>query len=507
MRRWQEPVVAACAALIILACAVLPLGVLAAEGLSSGSFDVLARAAPWRLFAGTVLTSLAVTAAALAIGVPLGFAIARCDIVGRRAVLLVHALPMFVPPFLLALGWFHLLGHDGLIGGELTSRWLFARPGLVLVLALAFAPIVTALTALAVDGIDPALEDAARVASSPWRVATRVLLPIAGPSIALAGLIVFALAFSELGVPMFLRVSAYPAAVFARLGGIDYAPGEAFVLVLPQLAVAVALLAIERRWIARRRSDLLGVRRGARPLLLRHRAAASAACWVVASIGIAPLAALACRARWRDVWMWAGDSVRHSVGDAAVAATIMVICGIVIGRALARRQRWARVLDGVMLFALVTPAAALGAGLIATWSRPSTQFVYSTSAIVVIGYIARYAIICARPIAASVARSNVLEEAARVGGAHYLRRLVRIVTPLHARAIAAAWLLGLVFCLRDLESVVLYYPPGMETLPVRIFTLEANGPPGTVAALATLHVAITMAVLALGLLALRRRPQ
>jgi iron(III) transport system permease protein len=42
----------------------------------------------------------------------------------------------------------------------------------------------------------------------------------------------------------------------------------------------------------------------------------------------------------------------------------------------------------------------------------------------------------------------------------------------------------------------LVYPPGGETLPVRIFTLEANGPEPSVAALALFHVALTAVVLA-----------
>jgi len=61
--------------------------------------------------------------------------------------------------------------------------------------------------------------------------------------------VVFALSVSELGVPMFLRVDAFTAAVFARLGGIRYAPGEAFALVLPLLPVALGLLFAERRLV------------------------------------------------------------------------------------------------------------------------------------------------------------------------------------------------------------------------------------------------------------------
>jgi iron(III) transport system permease protein len=55
-----------------------------------------------------------------------------------------------------------------------------------------------------------------------------------------------------------------------------------------------------------------------------------------------------------------------------------------------------------------------------------------------------------------------------------------------------------VFCLRDLESAVLFYPPGGEPLTVRLFTLEANGPTAVVAALAVTQVAMTAVALGLG---------
>jgi ABC-type Fe3+ transport system permease subunit len=67
-----------------------------------------------------------------------------------------------------------------------------------------------------------------------------------------------------------------------------------------------------------------------------------------------------------------------------------------------------------------------------------------------------------------------------------------------ARGLAFAWLLALVFCPRDLETAVLYYPPGHEPLTVRLFTLEANGPEGVVAGLALVQVAMTALVLAAG---------
>jgi iron(III) transport system permease protein len=177
-----------------------------------------------------------------------------------------------------------------------------------------------------------------------------------------------------------------------------------------------------------------------------------------------------------------------------------------VGHAAVRRARGASALDALSILAFVTPAPVLGVGLIALWNRPGTQMVYGTLAILVVGYMARYVVVGVRVVASSVAQSPAnLEEAAAAHGAHFARRLLRIVLPLHARGVAFAWLLALVFCLRDLETAVLFYPPGGEPLTVRIFTLEANGPEPIVAGLALLQVGMTVAVLGLGALAFRWR--
>ena len=106
-------------------------------------------------------------------------------------------------------------------------------------------------------------------------------------------------------------------------------------------------------------------------------------------------------------------------------------------------------------------------------------------------------------MAVAVAQSPLsLEQAASAFGAGFARRLVSIVLPLQRRTLLAAWLLAVVFCLRDLETAVLYYPPGREPLTVRIFTLEANGPEAVVAGLAILHVVTTAVVLGAGALVL-----
>lgn len=452
----------------------------------------------------------AITLLACCIGVPLGFFLAKTDVAGARIILLLHLFPLFLPPFLLGLGWFYLLGQEGAIGTAVTAGLLFSEIGVISVLSLAFAPVVTALVMLGLRGADPALEEAARVAAGPWRVATRILLPAVQPNVVLGALVVFALAVSELGVPMFLRVDVYPAAVFARLGGIDYAPSEALALALPLLPIALLLLAAERRLCGRRSFATLGLRSssGASFTLGRWRILVSAGCSLLAALSIAPIIALTYRAigdhGFVAVQDWIGNSLSNSLVSGSIAATSIVLLGLILGHGLARQRRGASMLDGAAVLAFMMPAVLFGLGLIAFWNRPALSFVYASSGIIVAGFVGRYAVIGVRTVATVIAQSPVhFEESAAAAGAGYWRRLARIVLPLHWRGLVSAWLLVLVFCLRDLETAVLFYPPGGEPLTVLIFTLEANGPEPLVAALAIVHTAITAAILAFGALLLR----
>ena len=502
------------AGVILIIFALLPLLQLLGEAATAQSevYAILLTRQPWSLLGRSLALSGSVTACTLAIGIPLGVCISRTNVPGRSALWILHAFPMFLPPFLLVLGWFHLLGRQGYFGTETTARCLFSELGVVAVLTLTFAPIVTSLVGLGIFGIDASFEEAALVVARPIQVVMKILVPAIRPNITLAAIIVFALALSELAVPMFLRVKVFPAAVFARLGGIQYAPQEAIALVLPLVPIALLLLNVERRFVGVRSfalANLRGISR--RPLALGGwRSPVTAACWIYALLSLAPIGALICRAGSGHGFLalpqWLGHAPITSLLSAIIGATIISILGLVLGHAVARSLRGSAALDALALFAFVMPASVLGVGLIAVWNRAVTQVLYGSMAILVIGYVARYSVVSLRAVASSVRQTSPhFEEAAIVAGAGYARRLVHIVLPMHLRGAAFGWLLAMIFCLRDLETSVLFYPPGGEPLTVRIFTLEANGPEPVVAALAVLQVLITAVLMGIGALAIPRR--
>jgi iron(III) transport system permease protein len=514
-RRLEPPALYGLATVALVICCVLPWIGIGSELLADGALTqvgtVLGEATPWILLLRSTGLALVVTACTVVFGVPLGVLLGRSDMAGRKAALWLHVFPLFLPPFLLALGWFHVLGGEGLVGSAATSDLLFGPLGVVLALTFAFMPVVSALTALGLQGIDPSLEEAALTASRPLRAVTHILVPLAWRAIALSAIVVFALAISEIGVPMFLRVRTYQAAVFTRLGGIDYAPGEAAALVLPLLLLGLLLVAIDRRLVGRRSFAAFGVRsRETAPLRLgRRRVFVSWLAWLAIIVSLLPLAALALRARGAGLLAaapWIRSSMATSLVSGAAAASIIVVVGGLAAHAVARKRRGAAALDVLALLAFMTPASVLGVGLISVWNRPATNAIYSTGAILVIGFVARYSVLGVRTLAAVLGRSSPhYEEAAACAGSGFTRRLFRILVPMHAREIAGAWLLALVFCLRDLDTVVVFHPPGREPLAVRIFTLEANGPERVVAGLSVYQVVLTALLLLVGGLLLQPR--
>src|SRR5262249_17275751 len=159
------------------------------------------------------------------------------------------------------------------------------------------------------------------------------------------------------GVPMFLRVHVFPAAVFARLGGIQYAPGEAFALVLPLMPIALGLLLLERRLVGAGSFAVAGLRGMSRALipLGNWRPALAAAGWRVAVAGAFPLVALALRAAqgggFGNLPQWIGQAPWTSLGTAVIAATVIAAVGLVLGHGAARGLRGASLLDAMAILA------------------------------------------------------------------------------------------------------------------------------------------------------------
>jgi len=197
----------------------------------------------------------------------------------------------------------------------------------------------------------------------------------------------------------------------------------------------------------------------------------------------------------------AGDSVLTSLWTSATAATIVTATGFFLAYLVERTGRSRRnLVDTALLLLFAAPGTILGIALILMWNRPGLTYLYASVAIVLIAYVAHYTPLAVRTIGVGFqAISTSVEEAARVGNGGWIRMATRVLLPLIAPAVAAAWALAFVFCLRDLDLVMTVHPPGVETLPIRLYTLMANSASSVTAALGVIMVSVTAAcVLVIG---------
>jgi iron(III) transport system permease protein len=513
MWRWpsSRTVVVATAAVLFAACCLLPIAYLLSVPLRGGPFDgnILSLDARQRgLLWNTALLGVGTAGLATAIGAPLGVALARVPLRGKALLRVALAVPVLLPPYVVALAWTYLGGSRGLVasflGRDVLSEWTYSLPAAIVVLSLVFYPLSMLATEVALRRIDARLEEAAVLVAPAGVVLRRITLPLAAPSLLAAALIIFVLAVSEFSVPGLLRVRVYTTEVFTAFAAL-YDFTRAIVLALPLLLLClmvavVAVVLVGERLVSARRVS------GARSVLLDawRRPAGVAAIGALAIASGIPLVVLIREALGAEslkaVFQGSSEAIVNSLLLATIGATAVVIVAAWLGYARARAgARVGRVADALFVVVFAVPSTIVGVGLIGLWNRPGVfAAIYGTDAMFTLGYLARFVPVATLVIAAAtryVPMSH--EEAASVSGAGWLRTMTRIVVPQIRLGLVTAWVIAFVLAFGELGVSVLIAPPGEATLPIRIYTIIANTPPSHVAALALLQTSVILIPVAL----------
>ncbi|MFV1959725.1 MAG: ABC transporter permease, partial [Planctomycetota bacterium] len=425
-----------------------------------------------------------------------------------RSLAALFLVPLLIPPYIIAVSWFDLLGREGLLAHlfgasatRATADLLLGLPGCVFVLFSVFLPIPMLLTMIFSRTIDPRLEEAGRLVSN-WRgVLKGITIPLVLPGVLLSALLVFLLAFGEFSVPNFLRYDVFPVESFTQFSAF-YDFKAATAAAVPLAAVTLVLLLAEAAFLRERTYQLrpspgqgafqvigLGARRG---WLL------GLVCVTGFMIVLLPLILLVVQspapAAYPAPFERAGASLLRSLGYAVVGATLLTVLGFFTGYLVRTKAlRCWRSVDSLTIFLFALPSTLIGIGLISLWNTPWTNFIYATPVIIILGYLAKYTALTSRISVTQLAQIPAsMEEAAQVAGGGWFRRMFFIVAPLARRGLVAGWMVGYIFSLRDTGITMLVYPPGHETLPVRILTSMANGSPQLIAALCMLMIAATL---------------
>lgn len=488
----KAPILLQAAALGVTALVLLPIIYLVARALEAdaSSWRLIMR---WRTVSLTLHTiglAVAVTLAATAIGVALAWLAVRSDMPGRRVWATLFALPLVIPSYVGAFTLLSALGPTGELQRLLEPLGVERLPditgfsGAFLALTLFTYPYVYLVTVAGIRGVDPAFEEAGRVAGrSRARVFRTVTLPLLRPSIGAGALLVALYTLHDFGAVSLMRYPTFTQAIFLQYkAAFDRTPAAILSLMLAALALVVVVAERRARGRARYYRSGTGATRPLRPVPLgRWRWPALVLSAGVIGVALVLPAGMLLMLLARglaagtplNLTIWAAGASAIVSGAGAILALVAAAPVAVLGaRYPSRRSRSVESLS-YMGYALPGLVVALAFVFLASSYVP---LLYQSLPLLVIAYVVMFLPQTAEPLRAGLLQLTPrMEEAARTLGRGRGRILKDIVFPLIAKPALAGAALVFLTAMKELPATLLLRPTGFETLSTRVWTSASAG--------------------------------
>ncbi|WP_299623703.1 molybdate ABC transporter permease subunit [uncultured Tateyamaria sp.] len=217
--------------------------------------------AGWEALRLSLLVGVTATVLALPLAIWVAWLLARRDFWGKSALNAAVHLPLVLPPVVTGYLLLIAFGRTGPAGRFLEETFglvlAFRWTGAVLAAVVMGFPLMVRAIRLAIEAVDPKLEQAARTLGAPgWAVFRTVTLPLILPGILAGGVMGFAKAIGEFGATITFvanipgETQTLPSAIYALLqvpGGED----AAIRLVLWACVLALGAVVLSE-WLARR---------------------------------------------------------------------------------------------------------------------------------------------------------------------------------------------------------------------------------------------------------------
>ncbi|MBI1319433.1 MAG: ABC transporter permease subunit [Candidatus Hydrogenedens sp.] len=477
----------------LLAFVLYPTLRLAAEALGDWRWDAFTGGTGLQAVVNTLLICLGSVAGAGVFGTALAFAVARFRFPGRNLLAALALLPFTLPPLVGVLGFYYLIGRDGVIT-RLLERAGFenaALPGpwaILLIHTYSFYVFFYAMVSAALAQFDQSQIEAARtLGASRLRVLFRVTLPLLRPALAGAALLTFMSSAASFSAPYYFGGD------FPMLSTAVYYANERFDM--PEaltLTVVLAVVALMGVVLFRTAPRAGGSGTKGAPRLISSAAgkvATGAAAWTLMVLLLLPHLIIAWFA-FADHRAWhteilpttftldnfaelfrsssAFQPILNSLWASALAtvATIAVAlpASYLIGRG--RPGRW-----GVNLLVMIPwalPGTVIALNLIVAFNDDWLPL-FNTIWLLPLAYFVRNVPLLTRMSSAAVeAFDTGLLEAAATLGAGKRHAFLRVTLPLLAPALATAVALVFAMSLGEFVASILVYVPGNLPISVRI---------------------------------------
>jgi iron(III) transport system permease protein len=545
--RWLFPFVV----LVVFVLSALPLGRLAYTGILSSLngdlWPLLTDPALWRAVLNSLVTSFLGMIISVVIGGGFALALTLCDVRGKAAMSFLFMLPMMIPPQVTALSWIGMTGPSstllkaiGLAPALGSPQPLYSIGGIALLLGVQHAPLVylslrAGLLALPQDGIE-----AARLSgATSWRVLKDVIFPLSTPGLIAGAAIAFVSGVGNFGIPAILGIPAsiftLPTLIYSRFASFGTSTFGDIAMLSGMIAIiSVAGLALQERAMKGRDYRIIGLSGKVATFRLHSwRLPLEVLLWLaIFFILVAPLAALVASSlapaygvplslktatlhAYEEI-LFRQASTRtaflNSMFLASVTAAGLLLVTLLTAYFLVRaKSRFMFILSALVDIPYALPGIVIAVAFILLLAAP-LPFVgvtlYGTIWIILLAYFSSFFAVSLKPMVGAFSQFDpALEEAARLAGAGFWRRLKDIILPLVAPAAGASIILVFLIACNELTVSALLWSAGTQTLGVVIYNLDDSGSFDLASALSVLVVAMVIILMLLLELLGRKLPK
>lgn len=469
---------------LICAAPLIAVAIVAVTGPWTDYFGHIAgtRLPVW--LANTAIVGVIAVAAAGSIGSASAWTVARYAFPGRRAFEWLLALPLAMPAYAAAYGWYDLTQSTGPLGGLVPV--VRGPVGAGFIFAFTLYPYVYLLAREAFASQSSEAYDAARtLGCGPIEAFQRAALPMARPAIAAGLALVVMESLADFGAVVHLGAPTLSVGIIRAWAG-EGSVADAARLALVLVSLAFLIFFIER-FQRRRARQAAASGRKRPPRRVQLSPVRSALAIVLLSLPlmaglIIPMGRLGWLATHSAVGRDLGAALWHSVQLAAISGGVAAILGVIAAYAL-RTRRLPAVLAARLAglgYAVPGAVAAVGVlalfgwtqdGMDAVWTRlfgmPLPVLLSGGILGLIFAYQSRFAAAAIGPAESALARiTPTLDGAARTLGAGPVEVAIRVHWPLIRSGALLAGLLVFVEVLKELPATMILRPFNFDTLAV-----------------------------------------
>ncbi len=483
----------------------------------------------------TLFLAFACAFACTGLGLAFALIVTRTDYRFKKLLRSLSVLPIITPPFVIGLGLILLFGRAGLVNhfleyafGINPSRWFYGMQGILVAQVFAFTPIAFLVLIGVVEGVSPAMEEAAQtLRANRWRTLVDVSLPLMRPGLANAFLITFIESIADFGNPIILggNFGVLSTEVFFSVVGAQLDQGRAATLGIVLLLFALGAFLVQRAILGSKvYTALSGKGDSGLPAPLpdgvRKLCYSLAAPWLILTIVVYSMAFIG---GFVETWgrdytptfkhyikafgvewgphgiLWVGaawNSFWTTIKLSAIAAPITAAMGIVAAWLLTRQRFVGQsIFEFGTMLSFAIPGTVIGVSYILAFNVPPIEMT-GTALILVICNVFRNMPVGVRAGMAAMAQIDPsLDEASTTLGARGATTLRTILLPLLKPAVIAALVYSFVRAITTVSAVIFLVSAQYEWATTYIINRVVNGDYGVAIAYSSVLIMLMLVVI------------